>query len=189
MLVPLSAADNTTNAMSTITHTETTKAKITVFDSSEGNVMRVEIADLKKRAAIETAAQKREKIARLHSARTTAHVSIGLTGIVVLVSAKTMKTSVFTAWKSPIPADCKLQFVWRLTPRKRTSTEGDYGFVPLTHSGSVTIFPNASATRSRITSSRSIRAPRASSSMPLVASHSASRNDLSSVCVPLPESV
>jgi hypothetical protein len=33
MLVPLSAADNTTDAMSTITHTETTKAKITVFDS------------------------------------------------------------------------------------------------------------------------------------------------------------
>lgn len=47
-LVFLIAADNTTNAMSAITHTETTKLKITVFDSSEGNIMRVETANHKK---------------------------------------------------------------------------------------------------------------------------------------------
>ena len=41
-LVFLIAADNTTNAMSAMTHTETTKLKITVFDSSDANVLRLE---------------------------------------------------------------------------------------------------------------------------------------------------
>jgi hypothetical protein len=41
-LVFLTAADSTTNAMSATTHTEATNPKITVFDSLEGNVLRLD---------------------------------------------------------------------------------------------------------------------------------------------------
>jgi hypothetical protein len=81
----LTAADNTTNAMSTITHTETTKLKITVLTPLRGNVLRVELLIKKRAAFCKTQPRRREKIARFHSAPDMAHGSIGLTGIAVLV--------------------------------------------------------------------------------------------------------
>jgi hypothetical protein len=60
-VVPLSAADSTTNAMSTVTHTETTKPNITVFHSFEGKCTAPRIANQKEGCVSKGAAQKKRK--------------------------------------------------------------------------------------------------------------------------------
>jgi hypothetical protein len=68
-LVPLTAADNTTNAMSMITHTTITKAKITVYQPLPLGYCASNLPNQKKGATVAAAAHKERKgVAEFHYA-------------------------------------------------------------------------------------------------------------------------